>query len=180
VVLAALAAPLGAVAADVSVSTATLPAPSPAVGSATPQYGVGGSGTTGGTPAAVAAAVAAAPQAPPEATSPPSFVHTTPPKRGPRHLLRPRVGAVLVAGRTLTVSWRRDPRARYYNLQLYRGRRKVVSAWPTARRLTVRRTTMRAGRYALVIWSGVGPKARARYARPPWVGQALRVRARPV
>ena len=36
------------------------------------------------------------------------------------------------ARRASTLRWRRVPGARYYNVQLYRGGRKVLSAWPLA------------------------------------------------
>jgi hypothetical protein len=61
--------------------------------------------------------------------------------------------------------------ADYYNVQLYRGRTKVLSAWPARARLQLKRTwrlrghryRLRAGRYRWYVWPGFGPPAAARY-----------------
>jgi hypothetical protein len=62
--------------------------------------------------------------------------------------------------------------ASYYNVQLYRDGRKVLSAWPTVSRLQLagtwsfdrRRYRLRPGRYRWYVWPGVGRRAAARYA----------------
>jgi hypothetical protein len=73
-------------------------------------------------------------------------------------LLAPRAGARVTSPPLLV--WRRVPRASFYNVQLYRGRVKVLSAWPTRPRLQLRaRWTYRgrqqklsAGTYRWYVW----------------------------
>jgi len=73
-------------------------------------------------------------------------------------LLAPRAGARVTSPPLLV--WRRVPRASFYNMQLYRGRVKVLSAWPTRPRLQLRaRWTYRgrqqklsAGTYRWYVW----------------------------
>jgi hypothetical protein len=92
-----------------------------------------------------------------------------------RHLLIPR-RARLAARHAAPVRWRRDPRATYYNVQLLRGRRKLVSTFPTGTRTILpKRALARPGTYRLLVWSGRGPKRVVRYARTPWVNQNIRV-----
>lgn len=60
----------------------------------------------------------------------------------------PRAGAVVPTPPLLR--WRAVSRARYYNVQLYRGNRKILSAWPRRARFQVRRSwSFRGRRYAL-------------------------------
>jgi hypothetical protein len=100
--------------------------------------------------------------------------------RRPRsHLLRPRPGARLSAYRPLRVRWRRDPRAHCYNVQLYYGRRKAFRAWPLGLGVRIPAEVLAPGHPTLVVWSGLGPPRRARYARTPWVAQRLTVIGRP-
>ena len=61
--------------------------------------------------------------------------------------------------------------ASYYNVQLYRGSRKVLSAWPSANRLKLRRGWSFAGRrmrlspgvYHWFVWPGRGLRSRPNY-----------------
>lgn len=70
------------------------------------------------------------------------------------------------------LSWTAVPRATYYNVQLFRGR-KVLSAWPSRARLQLERTwrfggrlqRLRPGRYQWYVWPGFGSRASARYGR---------------
>ncbi|HEV3478132.1 MAG TPA: hypothetical protein VG144_01635, partial [Gaiellaceae bacterium] len=86
-------------------------------------------------------------------------------------LLTPRAGARLTAPPLLV--WRRVARATYYNVQLFRGRVKVLSAWPTRPRLKLRsRWTYRGrqrklspGTYRWYVWPGYGRAAATRYGR---------------
>jgi hypothetical protein len=95
------------------------------------------------------------------------LVRVTP---GP-HLLAPRGGAGVTAPPLL--EWTRVHRATYYNVQLFRGHRKLLSAWPSsashqlrpdwrfaghARRLTP-------GRYRWYVWPGFGPRSERRFGR---------------
>lgn len=72
-----------------------------------------------------------------------------------------------------TLRWRTRPGARYYNFQLYRNGRKVLSAWPTRPHYTLRASwrlnrktyKLTAGRYRWYVWPGYGPRSRHRYGR---------------
>jgi hypothetical protein len=67
--------------------------------------------------------------------------------------------------------WRTARRAAYYNVQLFRGRRKVLSRWPGANELQLKRTwrfagkrrALKAGRYCWHVWPGYGRRARRNY-----------------
>lgn len=59
--------------------------------------------------------------------------------------------------------WKRLKRATYYNVQLFRGGRKVLSLWPRHAQLRTRR--LRAGRYRWFLWGGYGRRAAHRYSR---------------
>jgi large repetitive protein len=77
-------------------------------------------------------------------------------------LLAPRAGARVTSPPVLR--WRRVARASYYNVQLYRGRVKVLSAWPTSPRLQLRKQWRYLGRqrrltrgtYRWLIWPRYG------------------------
>ena len=69
--------------------------------------------------------------------------------------------------------WRAVKRASYYDVQLYRGRRKILSRWPRTNRLQLRRTWRFAGshrrlvpgRYTWYVWPGKGRRAARNYGR---------------
>ena len=75
-------------------------------------------------------------------------------------LLAPRAGARVTSPPRLM--WRRVPRASFYNVQLYRGRVKVLSSWPTRPRLQLRKRwtylgrkrKLAAGTYRWYVWPG--------------------------
>lgn len=68
--------------------------------------------------------------------------------------------------------WTTVKRARYYNLQVIRGR-KVLSAWPVSPGFQLRRTWTYNGRryrlqpgvYRWYVWPGIGRRSAARYGR---------------
>jgi hypothetical protein len=101
---------------------------------------------------------------------------------GPR-LLAPAPGARLTA--PLSLAWTPVRGASYYNAQLYRGQRKVLSTWPAHARLRLpaswsfdgHRYRLRPGRYRWYVWPGVGPRADARYG--PLIGSRVFVITRP-
>lgn len=72
-----------------------------------------------------------------------------------------------------TLRWRARHDAKYYNFQLYRNGRKILSAWPRGTHYTLRATwrfhrkayKLTAGRYRWYVWPGYGPRARHRYGR---------------
>jgi hypothetical protein len=84
-------------------------------------------------------------------------------------LLSPRDGATTKTPPRLV--WRPFPAAAYYNVQLFRGSRKIYSAWPTRTQLRLKRTWMFGGkRYALgrgtyrwYVWPGLGPRSATDY-----------------
>jgi hypothetical protein len=90
--------------------------------------------------------------------------------RGAR-LRFPRANAVVSVRRPPLLRWMRVERARYYNVQLYRGVRKVLSAWPARPRYQLerrwsyagKRRRLEPGRYRWYVWPGYGRPAKARY-----------------
>ncbi|HEX2103402.1 MAG TPA: hypothetical protein VHF51_07100 [Solirubrobacteraceae bacterium] len=69
--------------------------------------------------------------------------------------------------------WQRVRGARYYNVQLFRGDRKVMSAWPTRAALRLHRSWRYGGRrqrlspgvYTWFVWPGYGKRSERRYGR---------------
>jgi hypothetical protein len=80
-----------------------------------------------------------------------------------------------VAGPPL-LRWTPVRRARYYNVQLFRGERKILSAWPRRAKLQLkptwrfrgRRYRLKPGEYRWYVWPGKGPRADNEYG--PRVG----------
>ncbi|WP_445148857.1 hypothetical protein [Baekduia sp. Peel2402] len=72
-----------------------------------------------------------------------------------------------------TLRWRTQHGAKYYNFQLYRNGRKLLTAWPTRPHYTLRASwrlagktyKLTAGRYRWYVWPGYGPRSRHRYGR---------------
>jgi hypothetical protein len=88
---------------------------------------------------------------------------------GPR-LLAPAARARVT--RPPLLRWTRVRGADYYNVQLFRGRHKLLSAWPTGARLRLDRTWRFGGRryrlrdgraYTWFVWPGRGPRAASDY-----------------
>jgi len=115
---------------------------------------------TYGSPPAPAAVVATATAAP--ATTPASAGTTTTPKAKPK-----------AKSKRPTLSWRARPNVKYYNLQLFRNGRKVLSAWPTVAHYTLKPASryrghtyqLADGRYRWYVWPGYGPRSAHRYGR---------------
>jgi len=69
--------------------------------------------------------------------------------------------------------WKRVSGASYYNVQLYRQGRKILSAWPRTSWLQLRRRwTFRGRKYSLspatyhwYVWPGYGPRSRHNYGK---------------
>jgi hypothetical protein len=87
-------------------------------------------------------------------------------------LLRlPRDRAVLKAPPLLM--WDRVPKASYYNVQLYYGGRKVLSAWPNKTKLRTTRSWtyegrqygLKSGLYHWYVWPGFGLRPQAHYGQ---------------
>jgi large repetitive protein len=97
-------------------------------------------------------------------------------------LLAPRSGARVTKPPLLV--WRRAARAGYYNVQLFRGKRKILSAWPTRARLRLSARWKFAGRvrrltpgvYRWYVWPGYGVPSARNYGQ--LLGQSMFVVAR--
>lgn len=69
--------------------------------------------------------------------------------------------------------WRRVRGAGYYNVQLFRGKKRIYAAWPTMHqaglsttwRWSGHRYRLTPGRYHWYVWAGFGPRASAHYKR---------------
>jgi hypothetical protein len=84
-------------------------------------------------------------------------------------LLAPEKRALVIAPPLLR--WTPVRGARYYNVQLFRRGRKILSAWPYRSQLQLRKTwryhgrrvRLTDGRYHWYVWPGFGPRAERRY-----------------
>jgi hypothetical protein len=132
------------------------------------------------------------PPAPPEPTPPPAAPEPAPvvavatipnlikPPTKPvatSRLVAPKAGARPLAGRALRLRWRSDRGASYYNVQLFRAGRKVLSVWPRTPAYVIPARRLLAGKLTVLVWSGRGAMAQARYVRRPWLVRALAVRS---
>ena len=90
----------------------------------------------------------------------------------PSMLLRsPRDGAVVKAPPLLL--WAGVPRATYYNVQVFRGGQKVLSAWPSRPKQKLHRTWvykgrrfhLRKGAYRWWVWPAFGPRSKGAYGQ---------------
>jgi hypothetical protein len=86
-------------------------------------------------------------------------------------LTRPAVGARVTAPPLL--AWRSVPRATYYNVQLYRNGRKILTAWPSSTSFRLQRSWKYGGRtyrlspgvYRWYVWPGFGARSATRYGK---------------
>ena len=86
-------------------------------------------------------------------------------------LLGPAPGACV--RRAPVLRWRSVAKASYYNVQLFRNGKKVLSTWPVSARLSVGRSwrfgghvhRLSAGRYRWYVWAGYGARAARHYGR---------------
>ncbi|HEU4977118.1 MAG TPA: hypothetical protein VFT50_18665 [Baekduia sp.] len=82
-----------------------------------------------------------------------------------------------------TLRWKAVSRASYYNVQLFRGGHKILSAWPARPRYRLHRIwryqghrhRLLGGRYRWYVWAGFGPRSARRYGHLHAHGR-LRVR----
>jgi hypothetical protein len=90
----------------------------------------------------------------------------------PSALLRsPRDGGAVKAPPLLF--WYGVRHATYYNVQLYRGSQKILSAWPSKARLRMgarwtyngRRYRLKKGRYRWWVWPAFGPRSKGSYGQ---------------
>ena len=84
-------------------------------------------------------------------------------------LRSPQNGAKLTKPPSL--AWTAVPNAGYYNVQLFRGKTKVLSAWPIKPTLTLQthwtfaktKYRLAPGVYHWYVWPGFGPRPNAKY-----------------
>jgi hypothetical protein len=87
------------------------------------------------------------------------------------HLVSPARLAAFRPGQPPLLRWTPVRRASYYNLQVFRNGRKVLSAWPTKARYRMKRRwsysgqrrRLRVGRYRWVVWPGYGRRSKNDY-----------------
>ena len=86
-------------------------------------------------------------------------------------LWSPRDGGVIRVAPVL--QWAKVTRATYYNVQLWRNGRKILSRWPTRPSYELRMRwryggrirNLRDGTYLWYVWPGFGDRERGRYGR---------------
>jgi hypothetical protein len=92
----------------------------------------------------------------------------------PSRILSPQFDAVV--HRAPLIDWVSIPHASYYNIQVWRDNRKILSAWPSKSAFQLRSSwtyggrqyTLSADRYRVYVWPGFGSKVSADYG--PLVG----------
>ena len=90
-------------------------------------------------------------------------------------LLSPTPGLRITKNSPPTLAWARVKRASYYNVQLIRAGRRILSAWPARTSFRLRRTWLYKGQryrlqpgvYRWYVWPGYGRISAARYAPRP-------------
>jgi hypothetical protein len=100
----------------------------------------------------------------------------------PSLLLAPKDGAVVRAPPLLR--WAVVPGATYYNVQLHRGGKKILSVWPRATRYRLSQSWMfgrtrfrlTAGNYRWYVWAGLGAPAERNFG--PLLGEGAFVKRR--
>jgi len=83
------------------------------------------------------------------------------------------VASVARAGTSLRLRWKRAAHATYYNVQIFRGKTKVLSTWPSRTNLLLKRSwsfaghryKLKPGKYRWYVWPGYGSRTAARYGR---------------
>jgi hypothetical protein len=81
--------------------------------------------------------------------------------------------SVTRAKSSILLRWKRAAHASYYNVQIYRNGKKVLSTWPSHTSLRLGRSwsfaghryRLKPGRYRWYVWPGYGSRAAARYGR---------------
>jgi hypothetical protein len=90
------------------------------------------------------------------------------------HLVSPARLTRVTPGQPPVLRWTPVRRAGYYNIQLFRNGRKVLSAWPEKARYRLKRSWTYAGKrrrlgpgkYRWVVWPGYGQRSKSDYGEP--------------
>jgi hypothetical protein len=93
-------------------------------------------------------------------------------RRG-RRLLTPPPGTVVAAGHPPLLQWTPVRSARYYNVQLFRKGRKILTVWPKRARYQLKQRwsyrgdvyRLASAKYRWLVWPGFGPRSKADYGR---------------
>ena len=88
-------------------------------------------------------------------------------------LLLPAKGERIRLVRLPLLVWKAVRRATYYNVQVFRGRTKVLSAWPRQTQLQLRRSwrfggkrhRLTPGKYCWYVWPGFGKRSKRDYGK---------------
>jgi hypothetical protein len=94
----------------------------------------------------------------------------TAPRRG---LIAPAAGTIIRAGHPPLLRWTPVRPARYYNVQLFRGGRKVLSVWPARPLYQLKKSWSFRGKrqrlvpaqYHWIVWPGFGPRSKTNYGK---------------
>ncbi len=89
----------------------------------------------------------------------------------PKFLTLSKTPYVVRAAPSPTLRWRRVRGAAYYNVQLFRGSKRIYSAWPTMHQVGLppgwrwsgRHYSLRPAQYRWYVWAGFGARRLARY-----------------
>ena len=112
---------------------------------------------------------------PPPPPPPPPLPPPPPPPPPPAQRLATSALFVPPAGARLSapplLAWRAVTKARFYNVQLYRGGRKILSIWPRRSRMKLKPTwtyrgrsfRLRRGAYTWLVWPAFGSEAKPRF-----------------
>ncbi len=64
------------------------------------------------------------------------------------------------------LSWPVAKGAKYYNVQVYAGKTRILVSWPAGRVLQLPRAKLKRGTtYTWYVWPGLGAKAKAHYGK---------------
>jgi hypothetical protein len=106
-----------------------------------------------------------------------------------RRLLSPPPRSVVTPRHPPLLQWTPIRRAGYYNVQLFRAGRKILSVWPTRPRYQLKRRwkyagerrALSPGKYRWLVWPGFGPRSKVDYGRRigPSTFEVRRLRAAP-
>ncbi len=92
-----------------------------------------------------------------------------------KKLLSPKANHV--AGKKLVVRWRKAGKSRYYQLQVYRGTKRIVTRRVTKTRSTLAAKLLRptSAKYRIIIRRGIGAPKNKKYVKKAYAGKSFKV-----